>query len=517
MIELKSYLQGKWQSGGGVPVELFDPATGRPVARTSTAGLDLVGALNYARTVGNPALRQMSFAARAELLGAVSKALREAREQLLDLSVATSGTTRSDAKFDVDGAIGTLAYYADLGAELGDRSIFVDGDAEKLARSPRFCGYHIKSALTGVALHINAFNFPAWGMAEKAACALLAGMPVISKPATSTALVAFRAMEAIVQSGALPAGAWQFIAGPVGDLVSALDSQDVLAFTGSAATARKLRTSTNVIERSVRLNVEADSINAAVLAPAVTDDSYQMFLRDTVREMTQKAGQKCTATRRLFVPADQLERVQSDLCERLAQIVIGEPSAEQTRLGPLATRAQLDEAHRQLKLLRDEGAKLVFGDPERVTLESGDAAAGCYFGPLLLRLDDPQNAQHVHQVEVFGPVATLMPYTGVEQAVALVARGGGGLVASLYSDDPAFSSAALLGLAPHHGRVFFGSAKVADVATTPGMVLPGSVHGGPGRAGGGEELGGLRGLDLYLQRTVLQGDRAVIERALGLR
>ncbi|MCA9668313.1 MAG: 3,4-dehydroadipyl-CoA semialdehyde dehydrogenase [Myxococcales bacterium] len=521
MITLKSYLAGKWQAGAGEGSTLLDPTTEEPLARVSSEGLDFAAAVAYGRDVGGPALRAMSFVERAAMLGKLAGALREAREMLLDESIKSGGTTRSDAKFDVDGATGTIAYYADLGSKLGDRGFFVEGadgeQGEKLARSPRFCGYHVRVPLRGVAVHVNAFNFPAWGMAEKAAVALLAGVPVISKPATSTAALAFRLMEVLVASGALPDGAWQLVCGSAGDLLTHLGGQDVLAFTGSAATARALRALPNVIEHSVRVNVEADSLNAAVLAPDVDDDTYQMFLRDVVKEVTQKTGQKCTATRRVLVPADDLDRVEQDLAERLQRIVVGDPSDSDVRMGPLVNRAQLAEARAGVDKLVSAGARVVYGDPNQVEARGRSGDQGYFFGPVLLRADAPDEAIAVHAHEVFGPVATLMPYEGAEQAAKLVAMGGGGLVASVYSDDAELTKALTLELAPYHGRVFVGSKKVADVATPPGMVLPSCVHGGPGRAGGGEELGGTRGLDLYLQRSALQGDRAVLERALGLR
>ncbi len=517
MTEIQSFLEERWQSGRGTGSTLCDPTSERPIATARTEGLDLAGALSAARERGGPALRALSFAERGELLRALSAALRDAREELLDLSVASCGTTRSDAKFDVDGAIFTLAAYAELGAGLGARRFLVEGEGERLTRSPRFLGYHIRVPKRGVAVHINAFNFPAWGMAEKAAVALLAGVPVVTKPATSTALLAHRLMRVVAECGALPESSWQFVGGAAGDLLDHLGGQDVVAFTGSAATANWLRRTPSIVEHSVRLNVEADSLNAALLLPAVHDDTYQMFLRDVVKEMTQKSGQKCTATRRILVPEDDLERVEGDLRERLAAIKVGDPRRDDVQVGPLATRAQLEDARAGIGELVESGARIVFGDPERVEALGVEPGQGCFLGPVLLRADAPHDVPAVHAREVFAPVATLMGYRTADEAAALVALGGGGLLCSIYSDDGSLTGELIESLAPFSGRLFIGGAKVADLAPTPGTVLPSCVHGGPGRAGGGEELGGLRGLDLYTQRTAIQGDRGVLDRLLGLR
>ncbi|MFZ9886412.1 MAG: 3,4-dehydroadipyl-CoA semialdehyde dehydrogenase [Myxococcota bacterium] len=519
MIRLKSYLCGEWRDGDGEGTPLFDPTSGEVIATASTAGLDFRAACEYARTVGGPALRAMSFAERGQMLKALSVALHEAREDFIEVSRVSGGTTRKDAKFDIDGASGTLGAYAHFAKGLGDQRVLIDGEGEQLMRSARFYGYHVKTARRGVAVHINAFNFPAWGLAEKAAAALLAGMPVISKPATSTALLAFRVMEKLVDSGVLPPGALQFVAGSPGDLLDHLDVQDVLAFTGSADTAAKLRKTKAVLELSVPLNVEADSLNATVLGPDVDSDGdlYNTFLKHVVLEMTQKAGQKCTATRRIFVPRAKIDEVEQELRDALAAVRVGDPGRDDVTMGPLATRQQLEDARNGVRTLVEAGARVVFGSVDDVELLGADGGRGFFFGPMLLRADAPSSAKAVHALEVFGPVATLMPYDSIEEAVDLVARGGGGLVCSAYSDDKDAIEALVLGLAPYHGRVLLGGSKVADQMIHPGMALPNCLHGGPGRAGGGEELGGLRGLDLYLQRTSVQGDRGVLERVFGLR
>jgi len=513
MITLESYLGGAWVAGTGEGTVLFDPTTETPIAVARTAGLDLPAALEFGRSVGGPALRAASFAQRGAWLDAITKTLHARRDALLDCSVATCGTTRSDAKFDVDGAIGTLATYAALGKKLGETTSLLE-PIEALTKSARFMGAHAWTSRPGVALHINAFNFPSWGLGEKLAVAILAGVPVVSKPATSTALLAFRVAQAIVESGALPPGAFQFIAGSVGDLVDHLGPQDVLAFTGSADTGAKLRGSRAVVERSVRVNIEADSLNSAVLAPDVEagSDVYQTFLRDLSREITQKTGQKCTATRRVFVPRALLDRVQEDLVELVSSIRVGDPSRDDVRMGPLATRQQRDDYRAGIEKLVASGARIVFGSPTEVETLGTTEGRGYFAGVVLLRAEAPAQAAAVHAHEVFGPVATLMPYDDVSEAVALVARGEGGLVCSLYGDDRAMVRALVLGVAPWHGRVLLCSSKVADQSIPPGMVLPSCIHGGPGRAGGGEELGGERGLRFYMQRTSVQADRVLLDR-----
>ncbi len=519
MIRLKSYLCGEWMDGEGEGSKLYNPSTGEVVATTSTKGLDFAKAFAHAREVGGPALRKMTFAERGQMLKALSVALHEAREELMEDSRLNGGTTRKDAKFDIDGASGTLGAYAHLGKTLGDTRVLVDGDGEQLLRGARFYGYHVKLPRRGVAVHINAFNFPAWGLAEKAAVSLLAGVPVISKPATSTALLAFRVMEKLVASGALPDGALQFVAGSPGDMLDHLGEQDVLAFTGSADTAAKLRATKAVVELSVPLNVEADSLNATVLGPDVDRDGdlYSIFLKHVALEMTQKAGQKCTATRRIFVPRDRADEIEAELKEALAAVRVGDPAEDAVTMGPLATKQQLDDGRAGIARLVESGARIVHGSATEGDVIGADASKGYFLSPVLLRADEPAKAKAVHEVEVFGPVATLLPYDSVDEAVSLVAKGGGGLVCSLYSDDKGVVETLVLGLAPYHGRLLVGGSKVADQMIHPGMALPSCMHGGPGRAGGGEELGGLRGMDLYLQRTAVQGDRGVLERLLGVK
>lgn len=517
MITLKSYVRGEFQAGAADGnVTLVNPATEEAIAVTSTKGLDFAAVLKYGREVGGPALRAMTFAQRGELLKQMSKALHEVRDSLIEASVQNAGTTRSDSKFDIDGATGTLAYYAGVGQKLGDAKFLVEGAGEQLTRGARFWGKHVMTPRQGVAVHINAFNFPAWGLAEKAAVAILAGMPVVTKPATSTAVASFRLMERLVDAKILPDGVLQLICGSAGDMLSHMTSQDVLAFTGGGSTGIELRGSKNIVARSVRVNVEADSLNSAILGRDVEvgSDTWQMFLRDVTKEITQKTGQKCTATRRIFVPAERIDEVQAELSSRLGETKIGDPSNDEVRMGPLATAQQLRDVRAGMQTLIESGAKVVHGSPTECTPIGVPAGKGYFVAPVLLRADKPFDAHRVHELEVFGPVATLMPYTKDDDAVALVALGEGSLVASLYSDDRAVLETIVLGIAAHSGRVLVGSAKVADQATAPGLVLPSCVHGGPGRAGGGEELGGERGLSFYMQRTAVQGDRALLDRLL---
>ncbi|HUQ25654.1 MAG TPA: 3,4-dehydroadipyl-CoA semialdehyde dehydrogenase [Burkholderiales bacterium] len=501
MLDLQSFLSGKWVAGSGNSQTLVNPATEEPLARASSEGLDLAAALDHARRTGGPALRDMTFAERGALLKAMAGAMQAHRDELLELAILNAGNTRSDAKFDVDGAIATLLSYAEVSQTLGERRFLMDGEGMQLGRSARFHGQHISVPRRGVAVHINAFNFPAWGFAEKAAVALLAGMPVLTKPATSSAMVAHRVFQILHQTKILPDGALSLLVGSAGKLVSLLGAQDVLAFTGSGDTGERIRGEPAILRHSVRVNVEADSLNAAVLGPDVEarSDMYELFLKDVVRDMTQKAGQKCTAIRRILVPAERMEDVKADLAELLAPIKVGDPKDENTRMGPLTTASQLADA---LSGIRKLGGKIVYGDGKRMFDK------GFFIGATLI--ENPSEAVHAH--EVFGPVGSLIPFT--EKPAEIVARGNGGLVSSVYSDDQAFIDEAVLDLAPYNGRIFLGHPKI-ELSPGPGTVLPQLVHGGPGRAGGGEELGGTRGLAFYMQRVALEGARPVIQKLLG--
>jgi 3,4-dehydroadipyl-CoA semialdehyde dehydrogenase len=507
---LQSYIEDRWVDGAGEGTTIADAATGAAVARASSVGLDLGAALRHARTVGGPALRAMTFAQRGALLDRMAKVLHAGREELIDIS-RQGGTTRGDGKFDIDGAAGTLAWYAALGARLGDRTYLLDGEPEKILRSARFVGQHLFVPRQGVAVHINAFNFPAWGMAEKAAVALLAGVPVLSKPATATAPLAEAIVRRWVASAELPAGVFSLLVGSAGDLLDHLGPQDLVAFTGSGETARAIRSHPQVLALGVPVNIEADSLNASILGPDVEagSDTFQMFVSDVARDMTQKTGQKCTAVRRVFVPHARLPEVVDAIVDRLAAVTVGDPEAKSTTMGPTSSAAQQRSVVAGVAALEAGGARVVW---------RGDAPnGGSFVAPVLLQHDGGIDAGPVHDHEVFGPVATLLPWPGdAAEVVASVARGGGGLVASLYSDDPAWAGEVVLGLAPWHGRIHWGSRKVFDQSPGPGTVLPNLTHGGPGKAGGGEELGGERGLRWYWQRCAVQGDRGLLERVLGV-
>jgi 3,4-dehydroadipyl-CoA semialdehyde dehydrogenase len=514
---LPSYLRGALVAGTGTPRPIHDPTTEAVVAHTCTDGLDFGAALDFARTEGGRALRAMTFAERGALLLAMSKAIHDHREDLVALAIQNGGNTRSDAKFDIDGATGTMAYYGKLGDDLGDRRFLLDDDEPiALARNPRFVGQHALVPRHGVAVHINAFNFPAWGFGEKAAVALLAGMPVLCKPATSTALVTARIFEILHESGVVPPGVVSLVAGGPGDLTDHLGPQDVLAFTGSSDTGTWLRTKAGLVERGVRINVEADSLNSAILGPDVQPDTavWDLFVRETSKDMTQKAGQKCTAIRRIFVPRASLDAAREALIAEVQRTRVGDPSLSEVRMGPLATAQQRDDVTAGIAKLA-ASARFVHGDGGRGELV-GVQDKGWFVGPTLLEAKGVADAGEVHRLEVFGPVQTLVPYSGdAEEACAGVALGTGGLVSSVYSDDKDFVTDAVLALAPYHGRLHLGHSKIAEHSPGPGTVLPQLVHGGPGRAGGGEELGSARGMSLYLQRCAVQGLKPLVAKILG--
>lgn len=512
--KIQSFAEGRWQAGEGAPRTLVNPSNGQSVAEFAPEGLDVAAAFNHARTVGGPALRQMSFVARGELLSRIGAALSNAREELIASSVLNGGCTRGDAKFDVDGGIFVVNHYAQLSRDLGDRTFFADGDGISFSHSPRFWGQHVWTPRHGIALLINAFNFPTWGFAEKLACAVLAGVPVVNKPATATALTAYQASRAIIENADLPDGVFSLLLQNPGSFFPHLQSQDIVAFTGSANTANSIRTNPHVLEHGVRVSVEADSLNAAILGPDVdlSEDTGQLFFKEISKEMTQKAGQKCTAIRRILVPTDKVDAVISTLGERLSEIKMGDPSREDVRLGPLVSMRELESAKKNVESLLGE-TEIAYGSmdaPETLGMEKGQ---GAFFSPMILKAKDSSKLDKVNSTEVFASCVTVIPYDGKPQtAVNIVASGRGALLGSVYSDDKAFLETAVLELAPFHGRLYLGSKKVADQAPGSGLVFPQCVHGGPGRAGGGEELGGVRGIKHYMQRTAIQGARAWVER-----
>jgi 3,4-dehydroadipyl-CoA semialdehyde dehydrogenase len=512
---LASYLSGSWSQGTGGRATLVNPATEAPLAEVATGGHDLAGAFAHARTVGARELGRLTFAQRGALLGALAKAIHGAREELIALAVANGGNTRGDAKFDIDGGAVTLSHYAELGARLGDAPLLPDGDAVQVGRTARMGGQHVWARRQGVAIHINAFNFPGWGLCEKLAPALLAGMPVISKPATATALVAHRMAELFVPL--LPPGALQLLVGPAGPLLDSVGPGDVVAFTGGSATARALRTHERIVAASVRLNVEADSLNAAILGPDVdpSSEAFALFLADVVRDMTQKTGQKCTAIRRVLVPAARQADVLEALRERLGAIAVGDPAREEVRMGPLATAQQLRDVREGIARLAAATAE-GFGGTGELSPVGVPQGTGYFVGPVVRTTPDPMGCAPLNEHEVFGPVTTVGPYDGDPGfAAAFVARGEGCLVSSAYSDDRDWVAGFVSSAAAWAGRLYLGSSKMAAQSPGPGTVLPSLVHGGPGRAGGGEELGGDRGLHAYMQRLALEGDASVLKSLLA--
>ena len=517
---LASYLSGAWSDGSGPTIALVNPATEAVLAEVRGGGHDLAAAFGHARAAGLDELGRLTFAQRGALLAGLARALHGAREELIALAVANGGNTRGDAKFDIDGGAATLSHYADLGARLGSARFVPDGEPVQVGRTARMGGQHVWARRRGVAVHINAFNFPGWGLCEKLACALLVGMPVIAKPATATALVAHRMMQLFAPL--VPPGALQLLAGPAGSLLEHLGPGDVVAFTGGGATAQMLRTHPGIAAHGVRLNLEADSLNAAVLAPDVDlgSETAALFLVDVVRDMTQKTGQKCTAIRRVLVPADRLGDIAELLRERLARIAVGDPTKDGVTMGPLATAQQRDSVIAGIARLAAETREVHGGSGGaigHVAAPIGAPAGKGYFvGPVVRATDSPMTCAALNDHEIFGPVTTLGGYPGdAAFAAAFVARGDGCLVSSAYSDDRDWVAGFVAAAAPWAGRLYLGSSKMASQSPGPGTALPSLLHGGPGRAGGGEELGGERGLHLYMQRCALEGDASVLKSLLA--
>jgi len=515
-MQLESFIAGRWQSGAGTPVALRDATTGEVIANASTAGLDVASSLAHAREVAGPKLRRLTFHERAACLKALAKHLTERKDELYQLSYAT-GATRTDSWIDIDGGIATLFVYASKGMrELPDARLYLDGPTESLSKSGGFAGQHICVPLEGAAVHINAFNFPIWGMLEKLAPSFLAGVPAIVKPATATAYLTELACRRIIESGILPEGAVQLICGSVSDLFDHLTCQDVIAFTGSASTARKLRTHPAVIDHSVRFTAETDSLNSCILGPDATPGSpeFELFVREVAREMTAKAGQKCTAIRKALVPAAFAAQVLEALKSALGEVIVGNPRLEQVRMGPLASLAQRREVLGQVARLERE-AQIVCGNGRELRLAEADADRGAFIAPTLLYCADAAHATAVHEVEAFGPVCTVLPYEGLEAAVALARRGAGSLVGSVFTAEETQAAQLVLGLAPFHGRLLVVNRHCAQESTGHGSPLPHLIHGGPGRAGGGEEMGGIRGVLHYMQRTAVQGTPDVLTAVTG--
>jgi oxepin-CoA hydrolase/3-oxo-5,6-dehydrosuberyl-CoA semialdehyde dehydrogenase len=513
---LESFVFGRWAAGSRDGQQLCDAATGAVVATIDSTGIDFAGALAYGREVAGPKLRAMSFHDRAGMLKALGLRLMEMKEEFYTESLHT-GATRSDGWVDIEGGIGTMLTFASKARrELPNTRVLTDGDVEVLSKDGSFVAQHILTPILGVAVHINAYNFPVWGMLEKIAPTLLAGVPCIVKPASQTAYLTELVVRGIVETGLLPEGALQLIAGSVGDLLDHVTGQDAVTFTGSAWTGRKLKSHPAVVNNSVRFTMEADSLNAAILGPDAVPRTaeFDLFVKEVAHEMTTKAGQKCTAIRRVFAPRPQVQAVIAALRDRLEKTSLGLPGEEGTRMGPLASLDQRDEVRSRIRDLQAD-AEIVVGNPDDVRVTSGDPTAGAFLNPVLLYCDRPLAAQAVHDVEAFGPVSTIMPYDDVAEAVALARMGKGSLVSSVFTDDPRVAEDAVLGLAPFHGRVLIGNRATAKSSTGHGSPLAPLVHGGPGRAGGGEEMGGMRGVKHYMQRTAVQGSPRLLSAVTG--
>ena len=505
MLKLASYAAGKWVGPGEGARPIRSAVSGKVIAEAGGGALDFAEMLAYGKSVGGPALRAMGFRDRAKMLKALALYLHGRREALYEISYDT-GATLGDHKSDIDGGIGTLFVFASKGRrELPDSDIYVDGGLEQFGKAGTFMGQHVAVPLQGVAVHINAFNFPVWGMLEKLAPTLLAGVPGIVKPATASSYVTEAAVRMIVESGILPEGALQFVAGGTGNLLDLLGGQDVVSFTGSATTSNMLRSNPNILAGSVRFVAEQDSLNATILGPDIQPGSpaFDIFVKEIHREMTVKAGQKCTAIRRIFAPEDKVAAVIEAVSARLAKTVIGNPRDKDTRMGALVSADQKADVLAKAAVIGEE-AERVFGDPDTLTL-GGDVVPDAFVAPMLFHCADPDAAVKVHETEAFGPVSTVMPYRDLDHAIHLANRGEGSLVASVVTESGDVARAVVMGAGAHHGRLYFNNPTSAREATGHGAPMPHMIHGGPGRAGGGEELGGIRGVLHYMQRVAVQG------------
>ncbi|MFL5739660.1 MAG: phenylacetic acid degradation bifunctional protein PaaZ [Flavisolibacter sp.] len=510
MEKLGNYIQGKWITGEGEGQLLYDAVNGDVIAAASTKGLDMGAALEYARKKGNPALRKMSFHERGRMLRALALHLMEKKEKFYSISYHT-GATKADSWIDIEGGIGNLFANASLRRKFPDLSYCTDGDPVPLSKSGGFMGHHILVPKEGVAVHINAYNFPVWGMLEKCAVNWLAGLPAVVKPATITSFLTEAVVHEIIASGILPEGALQLICGSAGDLLDHVRAQDVVTFTGSKSTGLQLKSHPRILEESIPFNMEADSLNAIVLGSDVQPGSpeWDLFLKEVRREMTVKAGQKCTAIRRIFVPQPLLEEVSKALGKSLAQTLIGNPQNDKVKMGALAGKNQREEVKQNInKLLAS--AQIIYGSLDSVELLDADEKKGAFLSPVLLRSENPFSNEVVHEIECFGPVSTLMPYKDLEEAILLSKKGKGSLCCSIVTASDSLATDFVVGAATHHGRILVLNQDCAKESTGHGSPLPLLVHGGPGRAGGGEEMGGIRGVKHYMQRVAIQGSPTTI-------
>lgn len=505
MVQLESFTQGQWVKGIGEGQVLLNAVTGEPITSATANGLDFKAMIDYAHNVGNPNMRKLTFHERGRMLRAIAMHLRKHLDKFYELSYKT-GATKADSWVDIEGGIGNLFSNASLRRKFADETFAIDGEAINLSKHNTFMGHHLLVPKSGVAIHINAFNFPVWGMLEKVAVNWLAGMPAIVKPATVTSYLTEAVVREIIASGILPDGALQLICGSVGDLLDHVTSQDVITFTGSKSTALKLKKHDRILEESVPFNMEADSLNCIVLGNDVnpSDAEWDIFIKEIRKEMTIKAGQRCTAIRRIFVPENKMEDVWKSLKQSLSQTTIGNPVNEKVRMGSLVSRSQREEVRQQVQKLM-ASSQLIYGSLDSVELVDADADKGAFISPILLLNEKPFVANEVHEVEAFGPVSTIMPYKNIDEAIPLSKMGKGSLCSSIVTTDDKIARQYVLGAGTHHGRILILNKECAKESTGHGSPLPMLVHGGPGRAGGGEEMGGVRGVKHYMQRVAIQG------------
>lgn len=516
MIKLENYVLGNWISGDGDGQVLYNAVNGEAIASASTAGLNFRDILDHARIIGNPALRKMTFHERGRMLRALALHLREYLDEFYAISYKT-GATRADSWIDIEGGIGNLFSYASLRKKFPDQSFCLDGEANNLSKTGTFIGQHILIPKEGAAIHINAYNFPVWGMLEKIAVNLLAGMPAIVKPATVTSFLTEAVTRRIIESGILPEGALQLVCGSARDLLDHVSSQDVVTFTGSAATGLMLKSSPNIVQQNVPFNLESDSLNCIVLGEDVEPGmrEWDIFIKEVRKEMTVKAGQKCTAIRRIFVPQDKIEEVSISLGKALAQTTIGNPLNDKVRMGSLAGKDQQKEVMHEVQRLL-ASSQVIYGSLDSVELIDADAQKGAFMSPLLLINEHPFQSEEPHTIEAFGPVSTLMPYRDLQEAISLAKKGKGSLVCSMVTSNNQTAKDFVLGAGPYHGRILVLNNESAAESTGHGSPLPMLVHGGPGRAGGGEEMGGIRGVYHYMQRVAVQGSPSSITAITGV-
>ncbi len=509
-MKLQNYASGQWIAGEGEGQALFNAITGDEIATASSKGLDFESMMNYARSVGGPALRKLTFQERGRMLKALALHLQSKKEDFYKLSWAT-GATRADSWVDIEGGIGNVFTYASLRRQFPNETFCLEGDVAKLSKNGTFIGHHICVPKEGVAIHINAFNFPVWGMLEKIAVNLFAGVPAIVKPATVTSFLTEAVVREITSSGILPEGSLQLICGSANGILDHVESQDIITFTGSASTGKMLKSHPRLIQEAVSFNMEADSLNCCVLGLDATPETpeFDLFIKEVQREITTKAGQKCTAVRRIIVPENLIEDVQIALGKRLASTIIGDPNVEGVRMGALAGKSQQREvAEKVFQLAKTQ--EIIFGDMENFIVKGADKLKGAFMSPILFLNKNPFKFQDCHNIEAFGPVSTIMPYKTTEEAIELAKMGKGSLVCSIVTGDDKIAKAFVLGAACMHGRILVLNADCAKESTGHGSPMPLLTHGGPGRAGGGEEMGGKRGVFHYLQRTAIQGSPTTI-------